>query len=122
MSTGDGGELRERSYLPQNVLREASVLFDRFPFSCIERPGLVEDRVADAELAYVMQQRRPMQPTASHGTHAELERDELSVLRHPLAVTVGEVALGIDDVGEGLGNRIEPVLIDHDRACGRLER
>jgi len=62
-----------------------------------------------------MQQRRPFEIASVLGIEAELNGDKIGEQRHPLAVTMCERALGIDDLGECLGDAVEEILIDEFR-------
>ncbi len=94
----------------------------RFPFVGIEAARLVEDAVADSQLADVVQQRGAVQPATAGSGHVELRGDRVGVARHALTVPVGEVALGVDDVGERLSDRVETGLIDEHGTRVGLER
>ena len=99
----------------------AACMLHRLPFGVVELARLVEDGVADAELADVVQQRGTLEPASLLGAELHLLRDHVGKQRDALAVAAGVGALGIDHLGEGGRDVVEIVLVDRHARLRRLE-
>ncbi|MNY82343.1 hypothetical protein D3C86_2243800 [compost metagenome] len=58
-----------------------------------------------------MQQCAAHQPAFACATEAEFRRDQVGKERHALAVAAGKGALGVDDLGEAVGDVVEQVFV-----------
>src|SRR6185437_10430578 len=74
MRASDRGEFAERTDTRQNCLRMRGMQAHDRPFALVKRAGLVEDRVADAQLADIVQQCRTLEPAPLLGAEAQLFR------------------------------------------------
>ena len=90
----------------------AGVLSHDRPLLVVERAGLVEDGVADAELADVVQQRAAAQPPAARFADAEPPRQRVGDPGDALAVAARERALAVDDLAERRGDVVEVVVVE----------
>ena len=122
MGAGDRGEVRQCGNLRQDRFGMRRMQLHGFPFLGIELAGLVEDGVADAELADVVQQRRAPEPSALSRREPELLGDHVAEQRHPLAVAAGVGALGVDDLREGGRDIVEIIFVDGGRVLRGFER
>jgi hypothetical protein len=93
------------------------VSFHRLPLRPVELAGLVQNGVADAELADVVQQGGALEPAPAFGRQPHLFRDHVREQGDALAVPAGVGALGIDHLGECCGDVVEVIVIDR---CGVL--
>ena len=122
MRAGNAREIAERRDARQDRLAVRGVLLHRGPFGLVELARLVEDRIAHAELADVVQQRGALEPAAPLGRKAHLLGDQVGEQRDALAVSAGVGALRVDHLREGGGDVVEIVLVDQRAALRRLER
>ena len=122
MRAGDGGEIAEGGDPGEDHFTERRVPLHRGPFFGIELARLVEDGIADTELADVVEQRRAFEPAAALGRKPEFVRDNIGKERHAFAMAAGVRTFGIDDLGESGGDIVEVVFIDEGALLRRLER
>ena len=104
---GDGGKVLESGDARQDGFGVGRVHLHRLPFLAVELAGLVENGVADAELADVVQQGRALEPAPALGRKPQLFGDHVREQGDALAVAAGVGALGIDHLGEGGGDVVE---------------
>jgi hypothetical protein len=81
------------------------------PFGVVQLARLVQDSVADAELANVVQQRGTLEPASLLGAELQLLRDHVGKKRDTLAMAAGVWTLGIHHLSEGSRDVIEIILI-----------
>src|SRR4051794_16434078 len=98
----------------RDVMAELGGLVHQVPLGGIERARLVEDALRDAQLADVMQQRRPAQPITVTSRGPEPHADEISEGADSLRVTPGTTVVA----AEGGNQREDPL----SRLLGRLVR
>ncbi len=122
MRGADAGQLGEGADPSQNALGVGGMHLHGLPFGRVEFSGLVEYRIAHAELAHVVQQRAAVQPAASLGREIKLGGDVVSVERHAGAVSGGVGAFGIDNLTEGGGDFVEIVFVQRHAALRGLQR
>ncbi len=96
------------------------VALHRGPLQRVELAWLVEDLVAHAQLADVVQQRAAPQPAALGGAEPQLPAKLVGDQRHPRTVAGGVRALGVDDLAEDRRDVVEVVVVDRLRLLRRL--
>jgi hypothetical protein len=81
-------------------------------------PGLEQDRVADADLADVVQERAELEGLEAVGRIAGLLGQDQRVGRDPTAVALGVRILGLDRLGQA-EQRLAVGLLELERSCPR---
>src|ERR671923_108248 len=104
----------------EDVLRDDGVAPHHLPFLVGQRAGLVEDRLGDADLADVVEQRADLDRVEIRADVAETARELHRDRGNPLGVLAGGAVLRLDAPRER-GDRREVLLPDSRDQLGALE-
>ena len=85
----------------------------------VKRPGLVQDGVGHADLAYIMEQRAAVEVDEFPPPHVAGVRDDEGILGHPEGMVADLVLAGIDGVHKGL-ERYQVSRIDIVNNAGQV--
>ena len=120
----DRAERRERGGLMQHALGEVRLHAHAFPLAGAERPGLVPDRIGDAEPAEVVHQAGAAQRAHFGGRQSQQRSRRRAELRDRARVAERVRRLQIDEVRDREQRRVELLVGEHDgeRRLGRDHR
>ena len=112
---GEGGDAGEDTFAVDGVLAHG------LPFGVVELAGLVEDGVADAEFADVVEEGGAAEAADGGGVEADMSGDLGREVCDAIAVAGGVGAFGVDDLREGGGDIVEVGFVDDDGAAAGFQ-
>src|SRR5580765_7912186 len=112
MLASNNSDLAEGRNLLEYLARQTGVTDDHGPLGLGKLRLLVEDGVRDAQLPDIVQQRGAAHQAYAAGGEPETLRDAMRHLGDADRVAEGEVRLRVDDVGKGLTDTVNLIVVE----------